>query len=463
MARNWGNPVTSASPIRATHVSVIRSAIDEDKALVPAPYRYNFSWSNVVSGDRILAKHFTEMRSAIQLLWDFKSRGSMPGWSGPSAPAVGAVIRASHVTDLRTWLNQYEDNHAPFQQGIDSKSYDPSDSRLPIIQDQPRGQTPNIWDWPADVHNLGPVKGLYVRTNIVAPGAELGRDELTATQIQSYNTAFARYVEHRSGFADIQVYPVLSREFANPAFDPRAPLVNRTNEFIEEFSRRVSIVTNPAGGFTNVAAFIIWNEPNVNASDLTGTYLPETHFAALMRRCRERSPSSVPLYCGGLQFGPDFDPNPADYMDKVYDWFNTEGLRPDPSFTYPWVGINIHLHNKDRTTEQVAADFADIREAKSNAGDDGELIVGEWGITQESFSADATRLTDLYSDIRANAPDVMFFHAHHGLRDGPNPNLNWGLRVRSDAMVENGKFKLMPEYIGGSGNFYTTFKTLVNS
>jgi hypothetical protein len=285
MARNWGNPVTSASPIRASHVSSIRSAIDEDKALVPAPYRYNFSWSNVVSGDRILAKHFTETRSAIQLLWDFKGRGSLPGWSGPSAPAVGAVIRASHVTDLRTWLDQYEDNHAPFQQGIDSKSYDPTvDPDPAIIQDTPRGQTPNVWDWPGDIHDLGPTKGLYVRTNIVATGTPMGRNELTITEIQAYNTAFARYVEHRSGFADIHVYPVLSREFANPAFDPRAPLVNRTNDFIEEFSRRVGIVTNSSGGFTNVAAFIIWNEPNVNESDLAGTWLPETHFAALMRR-----------------------------------------------------------------------------------------------------------------------------------------------------------------------------------
>jgi hypothetical protein len=56
----------------------------------------------------------------------------------------------------------------------------------------------------------------------------------------------------------------------------------------------------------------------------------------------------------------------------------------------------------------------------------------------------------------------MFFHAHHGL-DDPQGNGSWGLRINdAQQLTDNGKFKLLGEYVGNGHNFYTTYKSLIN-
>ena len=183
MGRSYSDVVVPGRPMRAMHVSTLRDYIDEDKAQVPPAYRYTFSWSNIQAGDPVLAKYFTEMRDAIQLLWNFKGRGSIPNWTsdttpgGPSNNRAQTIIRASDVTDLRLWLDQYEDNHARKQQGIDSKSYDPSygtpSDPHPIVLDYDINGDES-WNWVSDISQLthDPVYGpLYVRTVISSPNA----------------------------------------------------------------------------------------------------------------------------------------------------------------------------------------------------------------------------------------------------------------------------------------------------
>src|SRR5688572_645531 len=129
MGRIWP-PVMPGFPIQSNDVSTLRNAIDQDLAAAGlAPQAW--TWANVVPGSTILAKYYLEMRSAIQRLWDFKARGPLPLWTGgvapggPSAGTAATPIRASHVTDLRFWLNLYE-NNAAHSQGITSLSYDPT-------------------------------------------------------------------------------------------------------------------------------------------------------------------------------------------------------------------------------------------------------------------------------------------------------------------------------------------------
>ncbi|MBI4492562.1 MAG: hypothetical protein HY690_07190 [Chloroflexi bacterium] len=166
MGRAWPDTAVAGGPIKASQVSGLRTAIDQD--LAAAQLSYAWTWANVTPGTAVLAKHFTELRAAIQQLWDFKARGPLPAWTsgvtpgGPSLGTAATPIRASDVTDLRTWLNQYEDNHPPSAQGVDSKSYDPNSPVHPVIQ----------VDWAQDIKSLSTQQPLFVRCNVVAPTHE---------------------------------------------------------------------------------------------------------------------------------------------------------------------------------------------------------------------------------------------------------------------------------------------------
>ena len=51
------------------------------------------------------AVHLTEVREAIQRLWDDRGLGLIPNWTGQADPNAP---RTSHITDLRKWFNHYE-------------------------------------------------------------------------------------------------------------------------------------------------------------------------------------------------------------------------------------------------------------------------------------------------------------------------------------------------------------------
>lgn len=167
------------------------------------------------------------------------------------------------------------------------------------------------------------------------------------------------------------------------------------------------------------------------------------------------------VWWGGIQFGPNVDTNAVGYMTSVYNWFETERLASAPDFVWPWRGVNIHLHNEGRSLQDVTTDFTNVRNLLIQKNDPGGLIVGEWGLNQQKFNAQPQDFKDLYDRIRANGPDVMFFHAHHGLGD-PDPNGgSWGLRIFDDAkMVQGPRFKLtekFPNDAAGANSYYAKF------
>ena len=169
MGRTYSDAVTVGTPMRGSHVRTLRDYIEQD--LNAASVSFTWSWSNWSAGQdstiSIRAVYFKEMRDAIQELWDSKGRGNLPGWTQeePRGASTGssdpARIRASHVTDLRLWLNQYENNHPPMTQGINSHAYDPFTFNGPVISDR----DPN--DWTSDVKRLSSDdRRLFVRLNV---------------------------------------------------------------------------------------------------------------------------------------------------------------------------------------------------------------------------------------------------------------------------------------------------------
>ena len=142
--------------MKGSHVRVLRGYIQDD--LNAASIQFTWGWDDWEphqdSEIPVKAIYFTKMRDAIQALWHSKGRGPLPNWTQepPQGPSSGSqtssLIRATHVTDLRAWLNQYEGNHPPVTQGIDSRSYDPLEVAGQIIYNV----NPN--DWTGDVQQL---------------------------------------------------------------------------------------------------------------------------------------------------------------------------------------------------------------------------------------------------------------------------------------------------------------------
>lgn len=76
------------------------------------------------------AIHFTELRLAIQELWNLKLLGTLPAWTVGAFPSTSRPVSVRDINDLRGWVNQYEGSSNPIDpQGLVSLSFDPvSDS-----------------------------------------------------------------------------------------------------------------------------------------------------------------------------------------------------------------------------------------------------------------------------------------------------------------------------------------------
>lgn len=112
MATSWTNPISPGTPIRAFDIQEVRNAINAERTAL-GWIKCPFTDGTLVPTISIKARHFTEMRGAIQDLWYAKSMGPVSVWSkrGGADPSVGTPIYATDLTDLRGWLNQYQ-NHA---------------------------------------------------------------------------------------------------------------------------------------------------------------------------------------------------------------------------------------------------------------------------------------------------------------------------------------------------------------
>ncbi|MGH2457545.1 MAG: hypothetical protein ACRDIY_01615 [Chloroflexota bacterium] len=121
MSTNWTDPtITSSTHVRAIHVNELRSVVNQNRN---AAGLGTFAWTdNPASVNvHIRATHFTELRTAIQDLWNHQGLGSLPNWSSGSAPAGGSArhISARDTTDLRNWVQQYQNATGISYQPVD--------------------------------------------------------------------------------------------------------------------------------------------------------------------------------------------------------------------------------------------------------------------------------------------------------------------------------------------------------
>jgi hypothetical protein len=197
---------------------------------------------------------------------------------------------------------------------------------------------------------------------------------------------------------------------------------------------------------------IIWNEPNNDPpppDPPNPGYMTSQNFSLLMYRCWKTIFDSVAstgfmprLYWGGLfSKANEHYPSTYQYAAAVYAALNASGLMNSEPVAYPWTGINIHMHRL-RTADRAWDLLKKTREVQRTRGDDGSLIVGEWGVTEEDGP---NQLSELYANILQTAisptnraqPDIMFFYKHH--RD-PESGEDLGIQkysVQTTAGVDN--------------------------
>lgn len=455
MATTWSERAARGGVTKANHVTELRNAIDANIGVADPPIpAWSWSWFNLDDARAprpapIQARYFTEMRAAIQRLWDNKLRGPLPGWSSGVTPGglsnnrVQTVIRATDVTDLRRWLNQYEDNHPRY--GVDSKSYDPSANNRPLIQDT----APD--DWAQDLTDLAP-RPLVARCELVArpiviDGEERGRGPLSNDDLNWYRDAFATY---RSKL-HVPVVLLTLRTFAPVGWDdPQADVYLKkeldgtfSNAFIDQFSsdaRRV--VQYLVGGPLTARHVIIWNEPNGDQ----GANISAEHFAALLYHCRQKLNQVSPrpaMYWGGVLFAGELglpytvDTVPSQFVQSVYQVLEGAG-KAGAQGPWPWDGINVHVH-QTRQPAYVDALFDFVRgEMRAKRQDNGLLIVGEWGITVEAYNGGA-RIQTMYNLLKPHVDQMIYFSHHVHEEDELNAQgqkigtVKWGAREYYEA------------------------------
>lgn len=354
MGRTYSDAVTVGTPMKGSHVRILRGYIEDD--LDDASISFTWSWSNWSAGQDgtipIRAIYFREMRDAIQELWDSKGRGDLPNWTQeePRGQSTGhsdpTIIRASHVTDLRRWLNQYENNHPPLTQGIDSKSYDPLESDFAVIDNV----NPN--DWTGDISKLTNVP-LFVRLEI------RGRKSPTLGASETVNFTSNDYILYREEFAQYRnrnmvMFPVFTHQFHKQAGlstgteTYRVEFASRVRDFLLNMKNNGDLLADPSND--NIVSVIIWNEPNVNSAG----FMSQANFARLMYRCWKTiedegsfSGNRPRLYWAGIFSNPDDDySSDFPWISGVYTQLSDLHLMDSESVKFPWAGINVHIHRR---------------------------------------------------------------------------------------------------------------------
>jgi hypothetical protein len=406
--------------VRAANVLELRAYVNQD--LADAGLGQQIWVDNVGPGVPVRAQHIVELRGALQRLWDFKGRGLLPPWSGVP-PTAGGPIRASHITDLRYWLNSYETNHAQGQ-GISSHSY-AAEAGVGIDG----AWADEIRDLYFNPSAFGSAQRLVVRCEMVFPW------NVTPSQVAailpSYKAAFDLYTSR--GCDVIALFS--PRFYRQTGLVPNAELApdlisgrRLSNAYLNEFGNRARQVSDYLSANTAVFEYMIWNEPNGNPLDTT-SYLDELHFAALMDNCYSVDmPNAFRIYCGGILVPPSGVPGFAPYVSAVYANVVNAGLAQGTTGRpWPWDGINLHIHHN---RSDIAAIGSTIRQIKNDENfDPALLIVGEWGVT---LSAGPTALSGAYVGIRDEVrPDLMMYFSHPYTNEGAQGE--WGLRCYNES------------------------------
>ena len=93
----WTDTITSSTPIKAVHITELRSAIDAERNNVGLS---SYSWTDTITtSTSIKAVHFSQMRTAIAQIYS-KVGLSAPSWTGTIS--AGGVPSTLHLTEPRS-------------------------------------------------------------------------------------------------------------------------------------------------------------------------------------------------------------------------------------------------------------------------------------------------------------------------------------------------------------------------
>jgi len=465
MGYPWPESIRRGDPLKASHVSVLRNEIQNQANLAGLNPPLTWNWSNVQPGDRVEARHFRDMRRAIERLWDSKRRGPVPRWTSggdPGGASLGTAptpITASDITDLRRWLDAYIDNHPRI--GMDTKSYDAGSINRPLVD------TGQLDSWIPDIAAFmppAPAK-FMVRCAVSTPRTyPQAPDDSPSNPIGWSNIDRDHY---RDAFSAIRsstgsvVYVILTPRFVEHEADPSHIAcdldANFTNSFVTTFANQASAFASrclPAG----VTNYIIWNEPN-NAG---GSSIEAQKFAALVYNCYKALKSvssSIFVWWGGILLAPNtIDGNKVQtgevtYVRGIYDALTTFSvpvlLNGAPiqasSGPWPWDGVNFHIH-RERSQAYVDDVVNTIVKSEINVhrsdNQSTPVLIGECGITIENYRANQRLTRDnedqpkkIY-DMLIEAFDQICHYSHHTQNEGAQVGV-WGVQNWSESPPAN--------------------------
>lgn len=441
-------------PIRASDIMSLRTNLDAD--LGHAGLSYPWTWTSVSANSPIQSKHLTEIRGAIQMLWDDRDAGDLPPWQaeggtqlGVASSALPGQVLAPNVVQARTWLGQYERGAVPDPiQGIDSLSYRPNDEDSPEISSA----------WAADVTAIAP-EIQVVRSIVTAREGTDGLREILSENTSDVNAYRRSLRKYRQDGRTYEVFLVVNIEtyyrggqvddpiLPGPGPDQLFPSPVATNTYIEEFAAEmkalIPLMRSDANGNKVCDNFIIWNEPNDYAINKR---LEEYTFGAMLHRvwqeCVKGNPTPPRLYPAGIQTVIGHPGSATDYMRKTIEYVRYRMDYAGES-GWPWSGLNFHVHQQ-RDQAQFTAQFDNISSLRNANSQSGELLIGEWGVNV----ANSANLSVLYNQLVGvvNAkPTTMFYFSHQEFseKDEHNNDVQWGCRVAGKNNV-GGRFEYIP-------------------
>lgn len=503
MPTNWDEPIIAGvTRVKADHINELRDAIDDG---LDASGLDDYNWTGTITagGVAILARHIVEMRSATQYLWSAKRLGLLPSWSGPHGPSAGKPILASHLNDLRTWVNAYENsaNQPADPQGVVSHSFIPERLDDEGVVHAARMIDAN-WckdasDLKKDIGKTNPVP-LRLRTLVQSRHNSSSDNDITG-QISQYITAFNKWqsiwlsekgqsinigVVLPGEFHRAETLPPPSGQSRFPYWCPNRYLEDQgdggpyANPYIMSFAERAASFV-AAVASARVKTVWIWNEsnlltnnvqPNQNCAtetewgDAQNSLGPEV-FGSLSHRTALAIKSAlaainvtdVMIYAGSLSVLRDYDPtgsNAAGYLERMYKWLNGGSEEvPSDTLPYAWDGLSLNVLGPNVNGTYITSVFDAIDSVKTKWKDTKPIIIGEWGA---GFPQNGSQLTYAQAETIFNAVRskfiTMYFYSHpeHKQTEINGNTTVWGARKDT----EFGDIEPIPDNQGGKLDWY---------
>ena len=427
------------TPMKASFVNDLRDKVNIARDEVG----WNpINWGpDLTNDDVIRASHMNELRDRIRELWveeDLIDNASeFPSYTD-GQPTLLKASSAPDVTDNRIWLNLFQDRNT--LQGIDVYSNDSrwgpdnSDPRPgPIIGDQILA---DLFD-----SDTGLSSNLeFVRCKVIEPFADSTRTSTVSIMtpneptdcLANYKKCFTRYQVY--GGVNRRVFVVFPPEYMiRPGLNINADLdlttpegFTFTNAYINAFRTEIHAVMSSFRS-VGVQDYLISNEPNhvgVNVEN----------FAALLYACRPPSGTDWRMYWGGILIAPQdggiVDAGAINFIKGVFSSFNKTGRPAVAPNKWWWRGITIHIHLNRPETPSI---LDKVNEARSDGGEDGELLVGEWGTFEEDWPASPPpppddQIMTMYDRLARKCTAMSYFAHVYRLETVNGESKHWGVR-----------------------------------